>query len=212
MGLGLQASAAGLTACTPEGTAPTDNLPDRLRSQGDFVSTPEWSDEKDFDIGTNSGNIRIFNPSSWEIDTALLVEAVNRHCMGLSFERSLELRMFNDIYVVRDSTKGFGLSNEVSDADGETGLTVTSPNMVLSVIPTGWANLTEYYGSGYNGLETVITTPERYITMDTVHELIVHGCNRAANVQRHNDEELHAQIFERQIHHTLLSQDRSLVR
>jgi hypothetical protein len=211
IGLGIQTSAAALTACAPKTKEPTSlpyNLPDRLKSQGNFDSTPEWSSERDYDISTTSGSIRVFNASSWEVDTALLAEMVNRHCNGISFSKSVDLRIFNDTFVVRDDQRGFALS----DTGGDIGLTVHGTNIVWSVIPTGWASIAKHYEGGHEGLETVVTTPGGYITMDMAHELIVHGCNRAANIQRHDDEELHAQIFERDIHHTLLNQNRTLVR
>jgi hypothetical protein len=199
--IGFGAEILSLTGCDER----TIEFSERLQREWSPSVEPAWSSERDADLETIFGDVRVFSASSWEVDLNLLQDLINTYGMFLD-EKTLELRLFNDNYVTRDPNTGFGLSQN----NGEIGLTVEGPSQVISVIPTGWAFNTKGYHSQYEGIKSIYSTSEMFITMDIIHELLVHGINRAAGVPRTDIEEEMAQAFERKVYYQL--EDRPLVR
>jgi hypothetical protein len=195
----------GLFACTNGDKLPP-NFPSRLIPRKSYTSTPAWSSSRDYHVVTRHGTFRIFNASLYQIDTNLLVEIIVAH--GTPWKKLLELRVFNDNFVIRDSVKGFGLAAE----SGRAGDTISTDRFTWSIIPTGWAPLVREYESPYGFQNIQGRTPEEYITMCITHELIVHGIARASGEGQPGmeSEERVAQYFERAVHHTL--QGRTLVK
>jgi len=155
-------------------------------------SIPEWSEVRDQILETSFGEVRIFNASKYEIDLALLKELIQAY--GKPLHKSLELRVFNDSYVV-PSPDGFNLSNK----SGLIGLTVSSENVVWVVIPTGWVSSATRYTSTCTG-ENLFGDAVALITTDTLHELFGHGFKRASGEPSGgDDEECRAQDLEGQI-------------
>lgn len=167
-----------------------------------FTSTPRWSGKVEEVLRTKCGDVRVFNPSNWEIDIAFFEEIMDRECSS-EFVRKLELRVFDQPYVVRtNDIGGFGLTN-VEGAGTELGLTVTHPKLAVSVIPTGWAVDGTYLEDDDCTVGAIRGNPESLLTVIAVHELVGHGILRAQRVERTPQEECEVQEFEVKVHREL---------
>ncbi len=161
-----------------------------------YTKTPSWSGDREAKIPTRLGDLRVFNASNYEIDLALVGEIFDRHVTATKLEKSLELRIFPQRYVMPDEDQGFDLT-DVRMEGAKNGLTISSPdtNLVMSVIPTRWATDNMRYESTCGG-EQIKARAETLLTLAVTHELVGHGTKRAANVPRANNEECESQDLE----------------
>jgi hypothetical protein len=183
-------------------------LPDRLEVYRSWspTSEPHWVTESEHLFEDWYGNeIRVFNGArTCRFDAHLLYELTQfggTVATRVQHEEAqpvrLELRLLPSRYLLR-TPENFGFT--MSEESGEYGLTVSSAYQVNSLVATRFARDlgegTSVYEGDAPGMPNPVVDADTFLTRTAIHELLVHGYNRAMDVERTEDEEHIAQWFD----------------
>lgn len=183
-------------------------LPERLQGFSNWrpTSTPEWTVDFAFTFTDFHGNlVRVINGTSGsrsecKIDVALLKEMSRFGGKAAMVEQhhemqpiALHLRYLGYNFIVPTQTGG---GYDVSNTEGEGALTITSRYQVVSVVGVGFVNIMNGYGGSDGTPAPPPTDSAGYLTMATIHELVVHAYNRITKYPRRPQEEFLAQWVE----------------
>ncbi|MCR4329060.1 MAG: hypothetical protein NUV65_00765 [Candidatus Roizmanbacteria bacterium] len=162
-----------------------------------------WSAERDTEVTTSFGSIRVFNATGSDLNLGLIRDIAESCRPDYPLKKASELRIFSDMGVVQGGTHGWQLS---SDPASGRGLTITNDYQSVSVIPLGWTSLVKTYESAYGGVPPLNgLSSQTYATLNIAHELCGHNIPRSGDISNETpDPEKTAQIYERVLYTQLL--------